>query len=322
MDTTVAEIVNSQPERVSVVTNDNFGEYVNKQLGIDPEKQAQEEAKRVEEEAASRKAAEEDPAEEFVSGKPEERKSKKDKLNERFSELTAKRKEAEEKAEKAAAEAKAAREEREALQRERDELRAKYEPPKSDELGAKPELAQFQTTEDFEKALEEWTTDKVRIEAKKQAEEERSKRQAEDTKKAWDANLKAAREKLTDYAEVMASAEDKVKFSDQAREAIIESPLGPEILYYYAKNPDESVRLGEMTVKAMLKEIGRLEEKLADRPQSTASTKVAEISKAPPPITPLKGGSAAVGTLNGHDEVPKSMSYEDWKKRRQAGKIH
>ena len=326
--TTVSEIVNNQPERITVVTNENFSEYVDKQLGVDPVKEAEAEAARVEEEKAARIAAEEDPAAEFVDEtgdtEPEKRKGKKEKLNERFSELTAKRKEAEEKAAQAAQTAREAQERAEAVQRERDELRAKYEPPKTDELGAKPELAQFQTTADFEKALEDWTSDKIRIEDGKKRAEEQSRKQAEDAKKAWDANLKAAKEKHADFDSVMAAAQDKIKFSDEAREAIFESNMGPEILRYYAlpENHDASVKLGEMTVKGMLKEIGRLEEKLADKPQSKAEVRAAEMSKAPPPITPLKGGSAAVGTLNGYDEVPKNMSYDDWKKWRQAGKIH
>jgi hypothetical protein len=301
---------------VTTVTNENFNEYVDKQLGVP--------------EAPPPEVVEDppppDPAEEFV-GKEEDKEegeekkpSKKEKLNARFKELTDARKEAEAKAAEKEAEAKAIREEKAALERERNELKAKYEPPKTDELGAKPELAQFNTAADYEKAMEDWTQDKVRIERTAAEKQEREAKRAAEVKKAWDENLKAAKAQFDDYVEVIQASE--VMLSEEAKEAIFESELGPKMLYHFAKNPEEAKKLTELTVDKMLKAIGRLEAKLGDKPQTPPDVKVADLSKAPAPISPLKGGTAAVGTLNGYDEVPKNMSYDDWKKRRLAGKIH
>lgn len=307
-------------ERITVVTNENFEAYVDKQLGIDPAAAAKAELVKVEEEKAAKVAAEEDPAEEFIEpSKDEKAQKKKNELNARFKELTDAKKEAERKAAEASASARQEREAKEALERERNELKAKYEPPKTDELGAKPELSQFQAAEDYEKAMEEWTGDKVRIEEGKKQREEQAQRRAADVKKAWDANLTAVKEKIPDYAEIITASE--VMLSNEAKQAIFESDLGPEMLYHYAKNPDEATKLGELTVDKMHRAIGRLEAKLGEKPQ-TEKIRVAEISKAPPPISPLKGGTAAVGVLKGSDDVPKGMTYDQWKKHYEAGKIH
>lgn len=313
-ETTVQQIVESQP-RVKVVTGENFNDYVNEQLGIDPEAIAKEELEKVEAEKAARKSAEGN-EEVDLAEVPEKKKGK---INERFKELTDKRKEAEALAAKRAEELRAAREERDRIEAEKNELLAKYEPPKSDEIGPEPQASQFSDVGEFAKALKDWTAEKTRIDdAAKQRETEYAKRQQE-TEKAWSERLASTKAEVADYEDVIGGSD--VKVSDQVRDAIIESEVGPKILYHLAKNPDVAQKIGELTVGGALRAIGRLEAELGGKPQAKTST-VAEISKAPAPISPLKGAHAPVGTLTGKDEVPKNWSYEDWKKARQAGKIH
>ena len=304
---------------IQVVTSENFNEFVEQKLAPDPEVAAAAELERVEAEKAENLAKEQaasDPTHDLT----EVPKSKKEKLNERFKELTDKRKDAEARAEKAAAEAKSEREAREALARERDELKSKYEPPRAEPL-AKPELSQFKDVAEYEKAIEHYTADKVRREDAAKAETERRTREAAETAKAWNERLAETKAELEDYAEVVGASE--VKVSDQVRDAIVESEIGPKILYHLAKNPDVADKISEMTVGRALKEIGKLEVQLAKQTEKTPIAEVtAQISKAPPPITPLKGVNAPAGTLKGSDDVPKHWSYDDWKKAYEAGKIH
>lgn len=331
--TSVQSIIDKQrePGRVEVLTNDNFPEYVDKKLGIepkkeeknaDPEKAAQEEHEKVEAEKKAKKAAEEDI--ETKEGVSEHLpKDKKGKLNQRFSELTEARKAAEKKAEE---EAKARREEREARERieaERDALKAKYEPVKTDP-DPKPQVGQFQSVEDYSKALEEWTADNTRREDAKKAEAERQAKEREATIKAWNERQEAAKKEIPDYEEAIKNS--TVKVSNEIRDAILESEQGPKILHHLAKNPDVADKLGQMTVGRALRELGKLEATLGgskadETPQKEAKTPVAEISKAPAPISPLKGGNAGVTSLSGTDAVPSNMTYEDWKSLRRAGKI-
>jgi hypothetical protein len=132
---------------------------------------------------------------------------------------------------------------------------------------------------------------------------------------------------MPDYDDTIKNSD--VKVSDQVRDAILDSDVGPQILYHIAKNRDVAVKIGEMTVTRALKEIGRLEAQLGGdnkggekkEAKETPKTALAEISKAPAPISPLKGAGAPVVQLSGSDEVPKNMTYEDWKALRKAGKI-
>ncbi len=129
---------------------------------------------------------------------------------------------------------------------------------------------------------------------------------------------------MPEYAEIIGKSD--VKLSDQARDAIFESDQGPRLLLHFAQNPDEAVALCKLTVKAMLKEVGRLEEKLgsAAKPQTKSdaqsTAKVVEISKAPAPISPLKGGNMATGLkVDANGEW--TGTYEEFKAADRAGKF-
>lgn len=308
VNTTVQEIIDKQP-RVKVVTPDNFNAYVNERLGIDPEADAKKALEAVETEKAERK----DEGEVDLAEVPEKKKSK---INERFKELTDKRKEAEKLAEERALEAKEAKEERDRLKAEKEALLAKYETPKED-LGPEPELKDFANVEEYSKALKDWTIETAKREERAKQIQAQEEKRTQEIQKQWSKNLTEARKDIPDYDEVLNTSE--VKVSDQVRDAILESDVGPKILHHLAKNPDLADKIGEMTVGGALRAIGRLEAELSGKPQP--KTTLAEISKAPAPISPLKGENAPVGSLKGTDDVPKNWNYEDWKKARQAGKI-
>jgi hypothetical protein len=314
-----------------VVTGENFDQYVagklppkaaeNEPAADSPEAKAAEELKKVEEEKAAR-LAKDKPKESEGDEIDHPDKDKKKGINERFSKITAERKAAEENAAKAAAEAKAAREGRDKAEAEAKALRDKYEPPKSAELGPEPQLSQFTDVAEYTKAIKDWTADKTRKEDATKAQEERQAREQAATAKAWQERQAKFKAETPDYEKTI--AESEVKVSDQVRDAILDSEVGPAILHHLAKNPDVAVKWADMTVSRALKEVGKLEAALqAPSKESKAEpkTKIAEISSAPAPITPLRGASAPVVTLHGHDDVPQNMTYEDWKKLYSAGKI-
>lgn len=333
VETSVDKIVRDQTKArggrpdVKVVTPENVDAYVNDKLGVvDPEANGKEDLSKVEAEKAARLAKEKVAEADDEIDHPDAK--KREGLNQRFSELTKARKEAEEKAAKQAEETRAAREARDRAQDEARQLREKYEPAKKDELGPKPARAQFTSDDDFEKALMDWTADKTRMEDASKAEEERQARQAADTAKAWQDRQAKFKADTADYDDTIKNSD--VKVSDQVRDAIFDSDVGPQILYHMAKNPDVAVKIGEMTVPRALKEIGRLEAQLGGdnskggekkESKETPKTALAEISKAPAPISPLRNAGAPVVQLSGNDEVPKNMTYEDWKALRKAGKI-
>ncbi len=315
-----------------VVTGENFDAYVEKALGKpaaeepapvadSPEAMAAAELKKIEDDKAAKakKAAEE--TEEIDH--PD--KSKKERLNGRFSELTKARKDAEAKAETAAKQLAEERQAREQLEQERAALKAKYEPPKSDELGPKPELAQFTDPTEWGKALEDWTATKTLKDEATKAATARAEADRARVSKDWNDRVEAHKKANPGFEEKLAAA--KVGISDQAQDAILRSDVGPAILEHFADHPDEASALGKLTVGEMLYSLGKLAATLGGTVKKAApngngaTQQTVEISKAPAPIKPLGSGGGGVVKLTGAQEVPKQWTFEDYKRARQAGQI-
>lgn len=316
----MTESQTQEAPRVTVVTSENYDQYVNQQLVIvedTPEKKAEKELTAVEAEKAKNKASEEDPTEEVKDHLPEDKRGK---LNKRFSELTEKRKAAEEKAAKLEEAIRTQREAREAAERRAAELQAKYEPPKSDELGPEPQPGQFTDIGEYSKALKDWTAEKTQRDYEAKQAEERSKKEQEALLKTWNDRQAEARKEIADYADTISNSE--VMVSNEVRQAILESDVGPKLLYHLAKNPEVADKLKDMSAARALREIGRLEASLsiqAGKKQEAATT-VAEISKAPAPISPLKG-DASMETSKVDSSGNFIGTYAEYKRLRQAGKI-
>lgn len=225
---------------------------------------------------------------------------------------------AEEKAARFESESKSEREARLALEARVKELQDKYEPPKSDELGPEPQPSQFTDVNEYALALKEWTADSTRREEAAKQAEARAQAEREQTVKAWNKRQEEAKTAIPDYAEKIANS--TVKVSDQMREAILESEIGPQILYHLAENPDVADKLGALRIDKMLREFGKLEASLSTEKPQAKSVTVAEISRAPAPITPLKGASAPVSNKIGSDGEFHG-TYAEWKALRESGKI-
>ena len=316
-------------EDIVTVTSENHQQFVDEQLGVKTESpkeevkeepkslesQAQEELDKLNAEKAKKEEAEKaeaDPTHDIEEDKPIG-KDKKSRLNERFSELTHKRKSAEQERDQARKDAQAHREAKEKLERELNELRTKYEPPKT-EADPEPQRQQFQSDADFIKAVKDWSADNALREAEKRKAEEAAKAEQQKIVKQWQERQTAFQQQTPDYAEVLGSSSAQVK--DHIRDAILESDVGPQLLYFLAKNPDQVDKLNDMSVPGALKELGRMEDKLGKPKSEVKDTKETKVSSAPAPISPLSGGS-------GVPVVPKSetMTYDEWKQHRQAGRI-
>lgn len=335
-ETTVAEVVKPAPRGAAadavVLTNDNFDAHVDKVLGKEPpeepkqeslEAKAAEELKKVEKEKAERLAKEKAESGEDIEHPDPKAKGK---LNERFSELTKARKDAEANAKREAEARTAAEQKAEQAAREAAELRAKYEPPKSDELGPEPRPEQFADTVEYGKALKDWTADSVRREDAAKAQTERQAREQVEQSKAFKEREEAHRKASPEYDKKLSAA--TITLSDQLTAEVRGSDVGPQILEHFADNPQVAIDMGKLTVGAMLKAFGRLEAtlqkgaaKAAGEDKVVPIRKEKEISQAPDPIVPLSGGGEPMVRLSGHHEVPKNMTYEDWKAARRAGKI-
>jgi hypothetical protein len=290
----------------SVVTSENAAEFYANKLGLaveDAPVLAEESERTVEAESQSNANAE-DEAE--VTDKPKQN----PKLEKRFSELTKQREQAKQEAAKE-------REARENLEVRLREYEQKATPIVAEPLGQEPQPSQFQDAFEYAKALSEWNVEKVlaerdRAEADRRANEERNK-----VISAWTQKVEVAKAKMPDFEEMVASAD--VAVNDAIRDAIVESDVGPEVLYHLAQDTEYARKLAAMPVAKALKEIGKLEARFEAKDEPEAKP-VARQSNAPSPIRPLKASSSAADVpINANGEF--HGTYQQWKEARLAKKI-
>lgn len=179
--------------------------------------------------------------------------------------------------------------ENEALRRENAELKAGSEADKP------PTLEEFDGDYDaHQRALNKHDTrEVVREENAKSNKADAERRQGEAVQLAEDEfmeRLDDARDKFNDYDATLQGLQSHVgQLNPDLVNLIQESDQGEMILYHLGKNLTKAARLNGSGVIAAAKEIGNLEATL-----SVPKTK--QVTKAPPPVTPVKGGSSPPAT--------------------------
>lgn len=287
----------SDKEASQVLTSENSGDFYAQKLGLANETPV--EAAEPTEPPKSEPEALEEP-------KPTEE-PKPNKLEKRFSDITKQR-------EMARQEAERERQRASELETRLRELEAKISPKPN--LDEEPRPDQFQDAFEYAKALAEFSTEKA---LKQRDQQEVERRQAEERAKtfeAWNKRQAEIKAELPDYDDMIASSE--VVVSDQVRDAIFESDVGPRILYHLAENPEIAEKLGKMSTLGALREIGKLEARLEKAPQEEVKPVVK--SNAPKPISPIRASSAATDTnVDSNGEF--HGTYAQWKAARQSGKV-
>ena len=291
----------SDKEAGQVLTSENSAEFYANRLGL---------ANQPEVEAVQTEPTEEvERSEPEIEEKEQEEKPKSNpKLERRFSEITKQREEARK-------EAQQERQAREALEARLAALERQPAPqaPKVDE---EPQPSQFNDAFEYAKALAEYTADK-RIAEMKQ-DEAKAKAEAERQKviDQWASKVQKAKADLPDFDDIVASSD--VVVNDDIRDAILESDVGPQILYHLAENDDVAKKIAGLSAKQALREIGKLEARFEVK-ETVPETKTIVRSKAPAPIQPLRGSSPADVPLSSNGEW--HGTFQAWKEARKAGKI-
>jgi len=299
-----AEVIQepARKQAANLVTSENLADFQAKKLGL---------AQETPTEAANAEPVVEGSEPEAENEAATGEKKHNPKLEKRFSELTKQREAARQDAERE-------RQAREALEARLKDLEAKVSPQKSEEPDPKPDPSQFNDAIEYAEALAEWTADKKmrerdQAELARRAQEEQSR-----MRQKFQERLETAKQEMPDYEEMIASSD--VSVSQPVTDAIIESDVGPQILYYLAENPDFARGLAEKSITSQLRAIGRLEAKFEKSEPPSKPAPVAKKSNAPAPINPLKaGGNPADTGLDSNREF--HGTYAQWKAARAAGKI-
>lgn len=300
----VAEVVDQPKTAGTVVTSENLAEFNANKLGLASESSPT--AAEVDENP-SEPAAQDGQSEPELADKEAtvtEEKKQNPKLEKRFSELTKQRKEAEARAEE--------------LERRLKALESQGQPaqakPQADQ---KPTPDNYKDAFEYAEALAEWSAEQALVKREQEVKQKEFEVQKQKVIQTWQEKLEATIAELPDYEDMVASS--NVKVNDTVRDAILESDVGPRILYELASDDEIAEKLSTMSTASALKLIGKLEAKFekTEEPVKAEKKTVAAKSKAPEPIRPLRstGGVADVG-MDGND-----MTYQQWKAARQAGKI-
>lgn len=160
----------------------------------------------------------------------------------------------------------------------------------------------------FERAKTAYEVRKVVREENQRLEAgKRSSEQAEEWREhvtAHEERIEEARDVITDFDEVMATAKD-IRINPEVGKEILLSEKSALLSYYLAKNPDKALALNGMTGRELAREIGRLE-------GSVRMPAAKKQTAAPAPITNIKGGAAP-------SFDPSSSSMEEYVAKRTAG---
>ena len=297
--------MSSEKEAGQVLTSENAAEFYSNKLGLADNSQTPE----AETSEPVEEAEQSEPSEE-KDAKPTEERKQNPKLEKRFSEITKQR-------EQARQEAAQEREARQRLESELAAIRQQQQPQQAKTADEKPQPSQFTDAFEYAEALADWSAEQALVRRDKEDLQRRADEAQQKVISSWAQKVAAAKAEIPDFDDMVASS--GVAVSDPIRDAILESDVGPQILYHLAKEDDLARKIASMSPNAALREIGKLEARFEKQPETKPSNPVGK-SKAPPPISPIRNAGGKADVEIGSDGQFHG-SYQAWKAARKAGRI-
>lgn len=297
----------SDKEAGQVLTSENAAEFYANRLGLAESPADTEAVEETPEPVAEAEQSEPKEAEKEANQEGERKQNPK--LEKRFSEITKQREEARQEAQR----------ERQARVDLEQRLAAmeQQRQPQAINVDQEPQPSQFSDAFEYAKALAEFSTERALAERDRQVAQAKEQEAQQKIIQSWAQKVQDAKADLPDFDDLVASSD--VVVNNAVRDAILESDVGPKILYHLAENNDLAKKIASLSPNAALREIGRLEARFEAKPETKQTAPVVR-SKAPAPIQPIRGGQ-------GQPDVPMSAngewhgSYQAWKLARKAGKI-
>lgn len=247
------------------------------------------------EEAKQEEATESEAPKDSAEGEQEKtEKPRKNRLQERFDELTRAREEAR----------------KEAEYWRKLVLDKQEAQPVTQTSDAEPQLEQFSTELEYAKAHAKWVARQEAYALIQQREEAiqraAQQREAETQVQSYQARIAEARTRYSDYEEVMVTAPD-IPLPPHISQALLESEFGPDVAYRLAKDPARVQRIVSLTPTAALREIGKVEAEIEAGRKSKAAPP--RVSNAPEPISPV---DAKTSTPSRDAEPGPDRPYGEW----------
>lgn len=176
---------------------------------------------------------------------------------------------------------------------------------------SEPTIDKFDNFDQYVAAKAEWIAErKINQTLSEREKRQAAEREATERKKtvdSWSKRLEeaTASDDMPDFEDAIASSD--VPMTQPMQQAIMESDIGPKLAYFLAKNPEEAIKIAEMSPIGAIRALGRLEERLETQKKSTVPT------SAPEPIKP-------VSTRTVVSKDPGKMSDAEYAKWRAQGR--
>ena len=206
------------------------------------------------------------------------------------------------------------RQKREEIEARLKDLESATKPKAEVNRDEKPRPDQFVDAFEYAEALADWSAENAVMRARQEDIEKKNQEERQKVISTWNTRLESTKSELPDYDDMVASSD--VVVSDQVRDAILESEVGPRILYHLAENPDIAEKISKSSLITALRQIGKLEA-LFEKNEPKEVKTVAVKSKAPAPISPIKAGTSEQVIVTDTDK----MTYAQYKAMRQAKRI-
>jgi hypothetical protein len=179
-------------------------------------------------------------------------------------------------------------------------------PPKVETPSGPPKREDFESYEAYLEARADWKVAESVKGLERSVAEERARQAVQEREQSWRQKEAKTAERYEDYEEVTKSEE--LSITPVMAEAIKDSDMGPEVAYYLGKNPQDALRISQLSPAAQVRELGKIEARLELKPA------VKQASKAPPPVDPVGGGKGAAANL----ESVSQAEYEAARKKQGA----
>ncbi len=191
-------------------------------------------------------------------------------------------------------------------------------------LGEKPKQDDFDDFAKFEEARDTYIENRATLRAEKTAVRKDVARQetislddanraAAQTASAFEVSVKAARERHDDYEDLMDAARKRgLQVSNDAGTAIMESEVGGDLAYYFAKYPAEVDRLNTLSPHRQVVEVGKIEARIqaavSAQKVKEPSRSTARMTRAPEPQRTFVGDLPSAGATKDLNDPSLSLA--------------
>lgn len=172
----------------------------------------------------------------------------------------------------------------------------------------KPVRDDYESLEEYLEAVTEWKVEKRLADAEIKKTQESLKTEAQKKQETYQERLNSVKKELKDFDDVISdfiADYGDIKFSTALNDLILESEVGPKVIYELAKDKTMLDKLNSLSPLAAAKEFGKLEDKLS-APKEKQPIKVK--TSAAPPLKTIAAQKAQVKK----DLYDPDLSFEEF----------